>query len=320
MTWFQADDAHNSHRKVAALETDFPFEVYMLAHGVWTKAGVDCAHRRSGEITLAQLVRLTGCPQALRVTLRNACNALVVSGLWDAIGDDTFSFHNWELYNGTAEEKKTGNAERQQRLRDRRKAKRNGVTLRVTPVTIVTESNASSPHLNLTTPQPHLGLTAGVRSAHASEAEGRISEPFEDAPQSTQIVKTSEGSGHPENTPQRGAVFDEHSVAECISTVMRTIGGVGSYDSIYVTGTHRQYVHDVVRYFRSEADHVGDTPRQLCCESVAHYLESDFVQDMKKTGRVSMTAWFKDPASNAPWSTNAKPKTLTPEEYHRANG
>lgn len=162
------------------------------------------------------------------------------------------------------------------------------------------------------------GIARGA-SARPSNPE-QETEPFEDAPQSTQNVKTSEGSGHTENTPQRGAVFDEHSVAECISTVMRTIGGVGSYDSIYVTGTHRQYVHDVVRYFRSEAEHVGDTPRQLCCESVAHYLESDFVQDMKKTGRVSMTAWFKDPASNAPWSTSTKPKQLTPEEYHRANG
>lgn len=279
MTWFQADDAHNSHRKVAALETDFPFEVYMLAHGVWTKAGVDCAHRRSGEITLAQLVRLTGCPQALRVTLRNACNALVVSGLWDAIGDDTFSFHNWELYNGTAEEKKTGNAERQQRLRDRRKAKRNGVTLRVTPVTIVTESNGSSPHL--TSSSPH----------RMSEERAR-----------------EESSEKPKNTNRFGA--DE--LAEAIDAELRG-HGAGSFGQM-LPGNVAHHASSVLAFFRRESEIQGRPPGELVRESVADYLASDYVKS-RKSKTVGMKQWFEDPGRNTPWNRKKElQKQLTPRQ------
>ena len=307
MTWVKIDDAAPHHPKIqdAGVEA-FGFWVAMLCYS--NRMTTDCV------ILKRHLAAIW--PGTHHLLIGRLTRKLSECGMINQTKE------GWLLVNYSRYQKEaTSEARDAKREYDRRKQDERRSALRDVNEMSNIDQEVSHRPVKPSRPVPSRpDLLREKEIKNLERARALNSEPFEDAPQSTQIVKTSEGSGHAENARQRGAVFDEHSVAECISTVMRTIGGVGSYDSIYVTGTHRQYVHDVVRYFRSEADHVGDTPRQLCCESVAHYLESDFVQDMKKTGRVSMTAWFKDPASNAPWSTNAKPKTLTPEEYHRANG
>lgn len=279
MTWFQIDDAHNSHRKVARLETEFPFEVYMMAHATWLKAGVDCAHRRNGDITFVQLVRLTGCPQALRVTLRNACNALVDVELLDAVDDDTFTFRNWELYNGTFEQKKSGNAQRQQRFRDRKSVTNNASALRVTPVTLVTQSNASSPHLTTTSPH-RMGET------HAREAQ-------------------------PER-PKAKSGFGADELAAAIDAELRE-QGAGSFGQM-LPGNVAHHALTVLAFFRRESEIQGRPPDELVRESVGDYLASDYVKN-RKSKTISMKQWFEDPGRNTPWNRKKElQKRLTPEQ------
>lgn len=89
MPWFRVDDGWHSHPKVVP--------VPLAARGLWVTAGTWAADQLTDGFVPQAMLRAWGA------TSRHA-EALVAAGLWTRSERDGFQFHDWSVYNPTADE------------------------------------------------------------------------------------------------------------------------------------------------------------------------------------------------------------------------
>jgi 5-methylcytosine-specific restriction endonuclease McrA len=99
MTWFKIDDGFWSHPKVLELSDE--------AVALWVRAGSYCAGHLTDGVVKRGTLRLLGAT-------RDAATELVLAGLWDIDGE-TWTFHDWDVYQPTRQQVEATRASDQRR-------------------------------------------------------------------------------------------------------------------------------------------------------------------------------------------------------------
>lgn len=146
------------------------------------------------------------------------------------------------------------------------------------------------------------GLRRGFEGASKPENREQGSENREQRAESREsAARSSPALASPEPGPPS---FGANALAAVVSAEV-SAAGAGSYPADIPLGTHQSDAIAAANWLRAEARRLGRPAAELCAESVRDYLASDFAR--KQRGRVSMTAWFREPARNAPWARSGAP-------------
>lgn len=151
---------------------------------------------------------------------------------------------------------------------------------------------------------------------HMSQRDTAVTDPpvthASHTPTRASPVQTSPDQSRPEHSlrecsarAQDGGTsprFGANDVAAVVSAELDA-AGAGSYPADIPLGTHQSEAIAAASWLRGQAQRTGRPAAELCAESVRDYLRSDFARKQRdKSGSVSMTQWFREPARNAPWA------------------
>ena len=114
MPWFKVDDSFHSHPKVMELSVE--------AVGLWTLAGTWCANYLTDGVIKESVLHRFGRTSA---NVRELCDELVNSGLWDEISEGIFQYRDWADYQPVKADVESEREAARERMRQVRAQKKN---------------------------------------------------------------------------------------------------------------------------------------------------------------------------------------------------
>lgn len=113
MPWFKVDDAFHSHPKVMELSVE--------AVGLWTLAGTWCANYLTDGVIKESVLHRFGRTSA---NVRELCDELVKSGLWEAVDEGVYQYRDWADYQPVKDDVEAEREAARERMRQVRARKK----------------------------------------------------------------------------------------------------------------------------------------------------------------------------------------------------